>query len=442
MYINTLATNAYPTGKHEWITDREMCGVAKGNIITLSLSPCTSEDFMCSSGQCTDQHFRCNLDHDCIDGSDEVNCGKVEVGNEYQSELPPAGPKGSVLKLLPELILLRVVSIDDISMAIDVELQVVLTWIDDRLSLRHLSVSRGGAILTKDEMQMVWTPKYQLMNLESGKMELLEQSISITTANNATVSAFNNVNRDLLYPGATNNLSIISHYTARFTCFFRFFGYPFDVQYCTIDVRLPSTYEEIVEFSEEVIIHYTGDTDLALYTIRDIMLGSDSGTNKAILEFKLHRRPGVVMLSTFLPSSLLLLVSWSTLFIKLEALNVRAIMSLTTLLVLYTLFSNLSSSLPTTAEIKLIDIWFFFIISLLFVNIMVNVFVRNEVTPRPSPSVKRVTQVRPMLQEDLPPIELKIYVSVRFLYIYKMIVIPILIIIFNIFFWLAVFILK
>lgn len=47
--------------------------------------------------------------------------------------------------------------------------------------------------------------------------------------------------------------------------------------------------------------------------------------------------------------------------------------SLTTLLVLYTLFSNISSALPVTAYVKMIDMWFFSSISLLFLITMIHV---------------------------------------------------------------------
>lgn len=194
MHLPQLAADGYPLGKHEWMTDKEICGVPKGNTMTLSLSSCNKDQYMCKSGQCITQQQRCNLDNDCSDGSDESNCGKVVIRDEYQRELPPADARGNMLKLTPELRLVRVADVDDISMAIDVELQVILVWVDDRLSFRHLRVSRSGAILTEEEVQLIWTPRYQLMNLESGKKSLLEQSVIITTANNAAASNFNDVN--------------------------------------------------------------------------------------------------------------------------------------------------------------------------------------------------------------------------------------------------------
>lgn len=52
-------------------------------------------------------------------------------------------------------------------------------------------------------------------------------------------------------------------------------------------------------------------------------------------------------------------------------------MSVTTLLVLYTLFSQTSDSLPPTAYIKMIDVWFFACILLLFAVIVTHVYVEH-----------------------------------------------------------------
>ncbi|XP_047487901.1 uncharacterized protein LOC125038469 [Penaeus chinensis] len=53
--------------------------------------------------------------------------------------------------------------------------------------------------------------------------------------------------------------------------------------------------------------------------------------------------------------------------------------SLTTLLVLYTLYGNASEALPATAYVKMIDVWFFFCIFLLFFVIVVHVIAEHLV---------------------------------------------------------------
>ena len=39
------------------------------------LRECDASEFRCNSGQCIKISDRCNLKADCVDGSDEMNCG-------------------------------------------------------------------------------------------------------------------------------------------------------------------------------------------------------------------------------------------------------------------------------------------------------------------------------------------------------------------------------
>ncbi|XP_047490876.1 gamma-aminobutyric acid receptor subunit delta-like [Penaeus chinensis] len=228
-------------------------------------------------------------------------------------------------------------------------------------------------------------------------------------------------------------MTVIRRYTGIFTCSFELYSYPFDVQVCGIDLMLPADYEGYVEFSQqkgEVV--YPGKKELALFTVKSIRFAKNLEKNQLRCEFELHRRQGVILLTTFLPSVLLLSVSWATLFVKLKDLNVRAIMSLTTLLVLYTLFAQLSSSLPSTAAIKLIDIWFFFIIFLLFSNIMVHIFA-ERLGREETNTVKIEPKGRfQAWQARQPPAE-------KLLAVQRFVIIPGIIVIFNILFWWQVF---
>ncbi|XP_037779228.1 gamma-aminobutyric acid receptor subunit beta-1-like [Penaeus monodon] len=225
-------------------------------------------------------------------------------------------------------------------------------------------------------------------------------------------------------------------YSAKASCHFDLYAYPFDVQRCGVRIRLPPEYEDSVHFSlAQGTVNYTGPRELATFNVDRVRFASTSDEYQLTAEFALRRRQGVVLLSTFLPSALLLVVSWATLFIKLEALNVRAVMALTTLLVLYTLFANMSRSLPTAASIKLIDIWFFFIIFLLFANIMIHIFIDHE-----SLAQVRVNKIVVKTSSEAPPpattsLQQK---ALRFLAVYRLLVLPVAVILFNAAFWSAV----
>ncbi|XP_071530506.1 uncharacterized protein [Panulirus ornatus] len=434
MSASIIGRENYPIGKHHWTVVRELCGRPEGREVLLSLAPCADHLFTCNSGDCIEQHLRCDFRYDCEDGSDEVDCSIIEVVDELQRDLPPPGPQESALELVPSLTLTRIAEVDDINMAITLEFWLSLTWIDNRLKLRHLNEKKKDTILSEVDAQKVWQPRYQLVNLDGGQKELLSNNLMVRSANNATTPHFNSVDMDPVYLGAANKISLNQRYIARVTCYFELYAYPFDSQVCSIDIDLPPAYEDYVRLSvEEGSTTYTGPRVLSKYTVTSVKFSESSGGSQMSIELELSRRQGMVVLSNFLPSAMLLVVSWATLFLKLEELNVRAIMSLTTLLVLYTLFSNMSRSLPSTAAIKLIDIWFFFIIFVLFINIMIHVFLGK---PQPAPKTNKiasgphVTVMSGVYQEVSTPI--------KFLHKYRLVGLPTLVLVFNLYFWIAV----
>ncbi|ROT79967.1 putative neuronal pentraxin receptor [Penaeus vannamei] len=368
-----VGRNSYPVGTHRWVAVEQVCDMQKGSVFEMILSTCTDDLFVCSSGDCIERNLRCNLWNDCSDGSDEENCDVVAIGSSYQPHLPPRGPTDAALTLTPTVTLSRIAKIDEIAMSVTLEFFTTLAWRDERLSFQHLTPGKETPVPATQADRM-WIPDFQLLDLEGGQPKVLDEKVMITTANNATLPAFNSIERDLTYPGTENDLTVTRQFIAKFACSFNLHTYPFDKQECSINLQLSRAYQDRVSFSLEGWTGtYTGPEELALYTVKGVAFRStDDARTELSLGFELHRRQGVILLSTFVPSVLLLLVSWAALFLK--DLNVSANLSLTNLLVLYTLFSNLLRSVPDTAAVKMIDIWFFFAISLLFLNIMVIIF--------------------------------------------------------------------
>lgn len=233
-------------------------------------------------------------------------------------------------------------------MTVELELTILLKWKDLRLSLKHLIQKK--TFLSEEDRSRIWIPHYQMSDLDGGHIQLVDTNIYINTSYGVTQPDVNDLLMDKTYPGSSNDIVLQDEHAGTFACLFELHAYPFDTQTCQVSVTLSDRYREKVSFSfEKSIILYTGTAQLASYTIKNAKLGSMSNSHTIQLTFELERRSSVTLLSTFVPSVLLLCIGWATLFVRLEALNVRAVMSLTTLLVLYTLFSNVSSSLPDTA---------------------------------------------------------------------------------------------
>nr|XP_045592492.1 uncharacterized protein LOC123754290 [Procambarus clarkii] len=112
--------------------------------------------------------------------------------------------------------------------------------------------------------------------------------------------------------------------------------------------------------------------------------------------------------------------------------------SLTTLLVLYTLFSNTSDALPTTAYVKLVDVWFFFCIFLLFFIIVLHTVVEHQVNMSEN---KMLTQVLPFdprrtIEKSMRPTSPE---AEKTLWWSRYVVIPGIIFLFNVIYWGLVF---
>ena len=104
-------------------------------------------------------------------------------------------------------------------------------------------------------------------------------------------------------------------------------------------------------------VNYTGEDTLVQFQIQKprMVLKTD---HFLIIEISFKRMFQYHLLSTFLPTLSLLLVSLITMYIDESHFEATIMVSLTSMLVMYTLFQSHTDSLPQTAYIKMIDVWF------------------------------------------------------------------------------------
>ena len=79
------------------------------------------------------------------------------------------------------------------------------------------------------------------------------------------------------------------------------------------------------------------------------------------------------LLNNYLPSLLIFVIAYSTLYFPINNFNERVMVSLTSLLVLATFFTQASESIAHTPYVKMIDIWFITLIGFNFVIVILNV---------------------------------------------------------------------
>ncbi|RXG65578.1 Gamma-aminobutyric acid receptor subunit beta, partial [Armadillidium vulgare] len=108
------------------------------------------------------------------------------------------------------------------------------------------------------------------------------------------------------------------------------------------------------------------------YAVNNCELGKHNYSNYFNVTLEFSRRTDYILFTTYLPTWLLLSIGYGTLLLPVEAFPERGSMSLTTLLVLISLYAESSSALPKTTYLKSIDEWFVFCISYLWLVIAIH----------------------------------------------------------------------
>ena len=103
--------------------------------------------------------------------------------------------------------------------------------------------------------------------------------------------------------------------------------------------------------------------DMTLYTITEWSLvhRNTSNLSKGIkMVLTLQRKIMNEIMTTYLPSILLILITWATTFFKPYFFEAALSVNLTTMLVMTTIFISVMQMLPATAYVKMVDIWLIF----------------------------------------------------------------------------------
>ena len=123
-----------------------------------------------------------------------------------------------------------------------------------------------------------------------------------------------------------------------------------------------------------VFIFKTFEKRLEIFDFKNLRLG---------VKMLLARNPLMIFLSTYLPTILMNLINQSTNYLTVEdKYSLVLTTNITCMMVLASVYLSVSSSLPSTANIKPVEVWLLFNLAFSILVIMVNVLleVRGTVT--------------------------------------------------------------
>ncbi|XP_071537664.1 uncharacterized protein [Panulirus ornatus] len=378
--LEALSKTKYPDGINQWtvVVEKKICSAREGELRSLSLTRCLDGKFTCSDGSCVNESQRCDLRNHCSDGSDEDGCHNVITPPGYRSNLPPAPVVQSHTTTPISLVVQieRFSKIDTLNMEVSLDYTVQLSWLDPRLTFSNLKPPPKVNIVLVEDEKKVWVPEVNYPT-GNGAMRLRQQTFTVRRLGDPQPDDVSQSIQDKVFHGTNASLVLTWKIHMPFTCNMQLLYYPFDVQVCVIPVVMASASVEYLVF-EKPVAEYLGEKALTEVEVGEISVIVKNTTgdsmSSAVVSVKLRRRYAFFMTSTYFPTMLLLLVGYGTLYISLAMLQVRSIMSLTTLLVLTSLYTQTAASLPKTSYLKAIDIWLLYCIIVLVIIIVSHIF--------------------------------------------------------------------
>ena len=112
------------------------------------------------------------------------------------------------------------------------------------------------------------------------------------------------------------------------------------------------------------------DLDLTMFMITNLTLTKDMNANMVYMALKLKRKVATELLTTYLPTILLLLITFVTIFFDKDLFGDAIAVNLTIMLVMTTIFTSKIEELPPTSDMKMIDIWLIFCLVVPFLEVI------------------------------------------------------------------------
>uniref|UniRef100_A0A182N0V2 Gamma-aminobutyric acid receptor subunit beta-like n=1 Tax=Anopheles dirus TaxID=7168 RepID=A0A182N0V2_9DIPT len=153
-------------------------------------------------------------------------------------------------------------------------------------------------------------------------------------------------------------------FTTTLACMMDLHYYPLDSQNCTVEIESYGyTVSDVVMYWRSTPIRGVEEAELPQFTI----IGYETNDRKEklatgvyqrlSLSFKLQRNIGYFVFQTYLPSILIVMLSWVSFWINHEATSARVALGITTVLTMTTISTGVRSSLPRISYVKAIDIY-------------------------------------------------------------------------------------
>nr|KAG5709219.1 hypothetical protein BaRGS_017971 [Batillaria attramentaria] len=294
------------------------------------------------------------------------------VNSSYNARISPDYELDHATKVAVQIHVLSIDSINEQSMDYSLNIYLRQRWVDPRLQFINHSHSEWLELDTKI-MRKVWVPDTFFRNEKQGAFH------DVTVPNRLMH----------LYRNGTIYYSM--RLSVTLSCHMGLQKYPLDSQLCPILIASYGyTMENIIyEWMSSKPIDFNDQMELPQYTIQGVLLSDCTKTYKETgsfscvrADFQLQRDVGYYVIQVYVPSVLIVILSWVSFWLDVEAIPARISLGVLTVLTMTTQSTGARSQLPRVSYVKAIDVWMstclFFVFASLLEFAYINVLARRR----------------------------------------------------------------
>ena len=184
------------------------------------------------------------------------------------------------------------------------------------------------------------------------------------------------------YDGSNTPLIIISEHNMRFFCGFDGISqYPFEIEACSFHFYLDGPANIGTNINGHMLgvpaRRFIGQYEIKGWTKVLNLSINDSGKKTVKVTVKLTKSPVSIILVTYLPSLLMNIINQATNYITGDSkYGLIITVNITSMVVLATIYISVSTSLPSTPNIKPVEVWLLLNLAYPFFIIMTNVMMQ------------------------------------------------------------------
>ncbi|XP_074651483.1 glycine receptor subunit alphaZ1-like isoform X2 [Tubulanus polymorphus] len=239
-------------------------------------------------------------------------------------------------------------AIDEVNMEMNMDFIIRQSWMDRRLA----NFSEHMLSINGDMIDSFWQPDPYF---PTAKFVRVHSVISKTRA---------------LYINRNGHVTNSMRLTVGISCPMEFFNYPMDDQQCSLNIEsyiLPANdliYSWTTEEEHAVVVNpkmqlskfnFEGDPQLDSYINNGMYRpGNWSGIRIKIF---LHRQFIYYLIQLYVPSALVVVVSWVSFWLDVDAAPARVSLGVLTVLTITTQSANANSAMPQVSYVKAMDVW-------------------------------------------------------------------------------------